>query len=568
MWINYKWEPESADEPPQAILSNLSDNANDQSIDAFYFDDDDAKVYLIQSKYSNDWYTTKRITYPDLKRTADIIRYFESPNETSVVYQQASEKCRKLLAKALRKRNDDGYDIRIVLASNRLEPDEKNLEKLEEQTRTDLSEWDFEVIPRARLIRLYAEFLEGHNPPIPSYFIETTDDRYLYVSEPKRDIEAYTAYVRVDELIKVYQKFGDRVFEKNIRAFQGDTSVNDGIIDTIKHAPDLFFFRNSGVTMLVDKAEPVPKKYDQPPGFKVKDIQIINGQQTVKMLAKKNRVASVLTLTIMAPCKQNEKGRSKASLEDRREMITDIIAARNFQNKIGYADLKSNRPEQVVLWREFKKKGYYYERKKKGWANLDFYARGIYRLAEPNGWARIRKEDLAAEIIALFDDPQTAYKGADYIFKERYDEVFAKGKPQVDWYLALHLLSKKYIYRIGHALGETYPQYHILSFMWKQLGVKPKNAQEFRVTMEEEKGKSLENSIKILYKLSKQLIEEEQKKTDKPLSYNDVFGKRTGMLRTMDSIFKSKKFSKQRKQFRESLAKFEVQVKKTADSSS
>src|SRR5207249_818528 len=130
MWINFKWEPESADIPPEAILKNLSDNANDQSIDAFYFDDEDHKIYLVQSKYSNDWSTTKRVTYPELKRTADIIRYFESPTESSVVYQQASEKCRKLLAKAIRKKNDDGYDIRIVFISNRLEPEPKNLVKL------------------------------------------------------------------------------------------------------------------------------------------------------------------------------------------------------------------------------------------------------------------------------------------------------------------------------------------------------------------------------------------------------------------------------------------------------
>jgi len=562
MWINFKWEEQPSEKPPDAILEFLCDNGNDQSIDAFYFDDSEGVVYLVQSKFTHNWKDPIKISYNELRRTADIIHYFEVEDKQSVVYQRANKTCKKLLAKAYRKKSA-GYPVRVILVSNKLDPDESDLKKLEEQTDIALEDWDFEVICRPKIIRLYAEFLEGHNPPIQPYVLRTVNDEYLRLSEPKYNFEAYVTVAPVNEIIGLYEQFRDRIFEKNVRSFLGDKLVNKEVRKSLDDCPELFFYKNSGLTILADDVQPIPAREGQPPGFKVKDIQVINGQQTTRILAEKRERSAYVLLTIIGPCKRPSG--FKTDVEERRNMIVDIIRARNLQNKVGYADLKSNHAAQVKLWREFKKYGYYYERKRNAWKNLDHYARGIYKLAseQGKGWARIKKEDLAAEVLAVIDDPMRSFKGEDYIFRDRYDDVFSENRLKFpDWYLALHLLSKRYIYEIGCEIDNTYPRYHILSMLRKKLGLRANNAVTFRKVLEEHLHKSLLRAVKILYKLCDLVVTTEEKKQRQPLSRhlspNDVFAKERNVLKIMDQVFSSRSFSKERKLFYRSIAKFET----------
>ncbi|MEM2914884.1 MAG: hypothetical protein QXH91_05755, partial [Candidatus Bathyarchaeia archaeon] len=201
MWFNFNWQ--NAERPPEAILQFLCDNRNDQSIDAFYFDDELKVVYLVQSKYTHDWLNPGRINYNDLKRTADVAKYFESQDLSSVIYTYANEKCKRLLAKAIQ-RKSEGYDIRIILVSNKLEPNQQSLDKLGENV--DLQEWKFNIDDQERIMRIYLNFLEGHTPPLPPYKITTIDEKHVYVSEPEYGIEAYAAAVEADELIELYNR--------------------------------------------------------------------------------------------------------------------------------------------------------------------------------------------------------------------------------------------------------------------------------------------------------------------------------------------------------------------------
>jgi hypothetical protein len=544
MWMNFKWGQGISQDPPEDVMNYLCDNGNDQSIDGFYFypDPSVAAIYVVQSKYTRHWNEPGTIPYKELKRTADIIQYFENPTEDSIVYLKANEKCRRLLGKAYQYYRA-GNSLRILFVCNRNSPDPDNLTKLEQQTHIDLNEWNFEIYDRSRILALYEEYLQGHNPPIPAQFIRIDQKNApIYVSVGG-GLEAYVASAPSSELVDLYNRWEDRIFESNVRGWEGDSRINDRIADSLKRKPDLFFYMNSGVTILADELRPESKREGQPAGFWVKDIQIINGQQTTRVLAKNPRKETMVLLTLMAPVKSKRQPKTKLQ-----RVTTEIIRARNTQNKIDEADLKSNDAVQVQLWRDFKDRGYFYERKDRGWQNLpDYHSRSIYSLASENRWAIVNKKKLAALTIATIDDPTLAYAGADYLFGQRYSHLFGNGRFTADYYLTLHLLFKRCIYPLGFKVGKTYAQYHILRLLLKVLGISKTNAVSYRAYLEGVNLKALERIVMRLYRLCDNVLRDLQKQSHRRLSYNDVYGKRPRLLPTLLRKYNSPSSFKQKR---------------------
>jgi hypothetical protein len=552
MWVNFDWKNIDTSAPPKEVLMFLCDNGNDQSIDGFYFSDD--SVEIVQSKYTKDWRAPSRITYNELKRTADIRSYFHTGDTSSVVFQKANQSCRRLLTQAYSRITNDGLPLRIYLASNKLDPTEANWSKLLSLD-DEITEENFEIISRPKIVQLWAQFLEGHNPPIPRYFIKTLDAKYVYVASLKKNLEAYVTATTAGEIATLYNKFRERIFEKNVRAFLQNVPVNREIAQTLTYDPDMFFFRNSGLTILCSRADPVPPGHGAEAGFWIKDIQIINGQQTTRRLAADPKPSAEVLLTIIGPRKAEG---SPGDLETRRkrELTTSIIAARNFQSRVGFADLKANDPIQVSLWRAFRDRGYYYERKKKAWLSMDQYARTLYPLACRNSWAVIKKERLAAETVAIVEDPQLGFQGADFIFREKYNKVFPKRGFGPDYYIALHLIANRYVYKIGNDRGETYPLYHVLRFIVNDIGLSNSNARLFRHLLEKSSlNLPLRLMTKALYQLSDLNVREIQRQSGQTFSFNDVFGKRKGVQQSLRALFRSRRFAKGRKKYEESMSK-------------
>ena len=385
--------------------------------------------------------------------------------------------------------------------------------------------------------------------------METVDERFLRLESPGRDLEAYVAITTAKEVQKLHSKYRERIFEKNVRAFLGNAQVNKEIEGTLKKAPDLFFYRNSGLTILTMGIEPVAKKHGQSPGFYLRDLQIINGQQTTHRLSDNPRDGACVLVTMIGPHKASSAGNGSVP-KSKAEVITSIIAGRNFQSKIGYADLKANDPIQVRLWRDLKDQGYFYERKKKAWKNLDKYGRALYRLADKNRWGRITKEDLAAEIAATIADPVEAFQGADYLFKEMYKEIFQKKNTEIGYVINLHLLAHRLAYDLAEE-GQSYASYHVLRFLSDALKLRRRDALRLRAALERE---TLRHEIvaatRVAYKLCDSVMKNLQKGSTELLSYNTVFGKKSKLMNEMRIAFNSTAFRKHRKRFETSVAKF------------
>ena len=242
------------------------------------------------------------------------------------------------------------------------------------------------------------------------------------------------------------------------------------------------------------------------------------------------------------------------------DVMREIILARNFQTPVGYADLMANHNVQVQIARKMREIGYYYERKKKGWKNLDEDMRGLFPLAMQHPWARIQKERLSQLVMAIIGDPQTSYLGADYIFREKYADVFNEEKFNTDYYIVLHLLFKRYVDKVARREGIHHPRYHVLSLLFKNVRIPKNKMRHARTLLEGKEDKSLLKTTQILFDASTMLVKKLEDETNTELSYNEVFAKKQGMIRRLKGVIESPSFSKRRKKFLEGIKRFRKRI--------
>ena len=171
--------------------------------------------------------------------------------------------------------------------------------------------------------------------PLPSVWVPGTgEDEYDY---------AMTA-MPGEALRYLYEKFGPRILEANVRSFLGVSSrgVNKGIRDTLRDTPQRFMAYNNGVVIVADKAS-LDRAEDGSIGLeKLQGLQIVNGGQTTASIffAKKKHPEIDLS-TVRVPAKiivLREGGM------DDEELIANISRFANSQNVVRQSDLSANKP--------------------------------------------------------------------------------------------------------------------------------------------------------------------------------------------------------------------------------
>lgn len=161
-------------------------------------------------------------------------------------------------------------------------------------------------------------------------------------------LESYIAVIRGSQLGDIYDKWGTRLLEANVRSFlQARGKVNQGIRDTLEEQPEMFFSYNNGITATADNVQ-IRHTENGPVLVIAENLQIVNGGQT--------------TASIHSARKQRPK-RPKARLDEvhvqiklnvvppeaAEEVIPNISLYANSQNKVNDADLASNHPFQMRL---------------------------------------------------------------------------------------------------------------------------------------------------------------------------------------------------------------------------
>lgn len=160
----------------------------------------------------------------------------------------------------------------------------------------------------------------------------------------------YTAYLSAvpgQVLADIYERYGPRLLERNVRSFlQARGKVNKGIRATILNEPEHFLAFNNGITVTASRLrmEPLP---DGGIGIgALDDLQIVNGGQTTASIyaarrrdnADLSHLAVAAKITVVRP-----------ELLD--EFVPKITRYANSQNRVNEADFYASDPFHVELER-------------------------------------------------------------------------------------------------------------------------------------------------------------------------------------------------------------------------
>ncbi len=167
------------------------------------------------------------------------------------------------------------------------------------------------------------------------------------IPAPSRNDE-YQSYLAIfpgEALVNIYERFGSRLLEQNVRSFlQFTGKVNGGIRKTILTEPHMFLAFNNGIAATAESLE-LEKTEGGLFIVKVNDLQIVNGGQTTASIyhtwkKDKKEVTDVQVQVKLSVIKNKEKFS---------DIVSQISEYANTQNKVSVSDLSSNRPFHIEL---------------------------------------------------------------------------------------------------------------------------------------------------------------------------------------------------------------------------
>lgn len=153
------------------------------------------------------------------------------------------------------------------------------------------------------------------------------------------EYESYLCNINGLTLAKLYNEFGSRLIESNVRSFlQTRGKVNKGIRLTILKEPEKFFAYNNGLTCTA-----ISINFDGNVISNIVGLQIVNGGQTTASLANvmvNDKGGTEKLREVSVPMKLNVI----KNLEIEDELVPAISRYANSQNKVSDVDLASNHP--------------------------------------------------------------------------------------------------------------------------------------------------------------------------------------------------------------------------------
>jgi hypothetical protein len=169
----------------------------------------------------------------------------------------------------------------------------------------------------------------------------------IYTPAENAEYQSYLAIISGDALVNIYERFGSRLLEQNVRSFlQFTGKINKGIRKTILMEPHMFLAFNNGLAATAEeiRLEPLPDGTGNSVAW-VKDFQIVNGGQTTASIYhtwKKDK-ANVSGIYVQV----------KLNVVKNKENFSTVVARiaeyANTQNKISASDLSSNSVNHILL---------------------------------------------------------------------------------------------------------------------------------------------------------------------------------------------------------------------------
>jgi hypothetical protein len=172
---------------------------------------------------------------------------------------------------------------------------------------------------------------------------------FLSAVKSDGDYDAYLCMISGDMLADIYDRYGSRLLEGNVRTFLSTKGkVNSAIQNTLKHQPEMFFAFNNGVAATAEHVV-IQETGFGPRILSATNLQIVNGGQTTASLsfAKRGGVGKkdpADLSKVMVQMKLSVLPPARAGV-----LTPEIARYANSQNKVSDADFFSNHPYHIRL---------------------------------------------------------------------------------------------------------------------------------------------------------------------------------------------------------------------------
>lgn len=408
IWILEQYYSLSRDE----AINATTDSSGDKRIDAFIERED--AVIIIQCKLYND--DSKEVGEKEISVFKGCLDWLKQPDE---IQQLNLPKLFDAATTFMEKWNE-GAGVELHYFAFGKFSDGANHERrvFNNSEFRDRSQMLFHDIDD--ILNLFQANLQSVNPlSSESITFNFSKDQFFLRREGR--FPAIVVSIKGSELASLYAKYGDRLFERNIRLFRGTRkgSINAEIINTVldPHERSKFWYFNNGISFVCSNFSFDDEK--NPTKATVVGPQIINGCQTTVCLKEaKNSLEldkvgdipeeiDVLARFIKAP-----------TISD----VELITLYTNSQNPVSEAQLKSNDPIQKRLKRDFDSYSppYFYSIKEGDWKILSKEDKQRYSTSP------IELIKAAQAVYSFLKDPAFARRYRVELFSRKYHEIFRK----------------------------------------------------------------------------------------------------------------------------------------------
>jgi len=199
--------------------------------------------------------------------------------------------------------------------------------------------WDMSRLQRQQSSRGHKEELDINFPELFNAGISC-----LPAHIGSNSLKSYLVVMPGTILSDLYEKYGARLLEQNVRCFlQARGKVNKGIRATILNEPDMFFAYNNGITATAREVE-TRLTDDGLEIVRIADLQIVNGGQTTASLFHTRRKDKASVDNIFVQMKL-----SVVDSDQSEEFVPKISEYANTQNRVNAADFFSNHPFHIRM---------------------------------------------------------------------------------------------------------------------------------------------------------------------------------------------------------------------------
>ena len=401
----------------------ITDGANDGGVDFIYYDDDNSKVVLAQSKYTKS--LSNGSVIEELNKMSTTYKNFENGNTGS--YNKSVK--RELQNAIDRLPEEDTGNVEYCIFTS-AEIDEERLNICIEKENNIYSREMVTIYQLKDIVSKVESTIED---------IVTVDESEIRIDKAKNYLiyntdETLGIMVNISSqsLCSIYNTYSDKgLFDLNIRKYIRNKMVDDRIKKTLDEERENFWFLNNGLIIACEEFIIDGNK------VKIYGFSIVNGGQTTNLIGNyKGKNKEIFYI----PCKIISKNKKQKKNIDNILFFSKIAEATNSQKPILARDLKSNAPEMRNL---------------KKWLSEEKIFLEIKRGESKNTKGckyKLKNDELGQLILSfIYQKPGTSRSGKKTIFENNsiYNQIFknnyAKDRQKKNCIIDLIELNDRYL---------------------------------------------------------------------------------------------------------------------------